>query len=257
LVTVATWNINSVNARLANLIDWLATASPDVVCLQEIKCEAHAFPALALKAAGYEAAVLGQKTYNGVAILAREPITDVVEGLEGDGSDSQARYLEATVAGVRIACLYLPNGNPAGTAKFAYKLAWMERLRAHAARLLEDDLPVVLAGDFNVIPEPRDCHDPALWEGDALFRPESRAALRTLLNLGLNDGFRVAHPDAARAWSFWDYQGGAFQLDHGIRIDHLLLCPRAVDRLRDCRIDRDPRGRPKASDHTPVLVDLA
>jgi exodeoxyribonuclease-3 len=257
VVTVATWNINSINARLPNLLDWLGAAAPDVVCLQEIKCTEETFPALALEAAGYHAAVHGQKTYNGVAILAKAAIEDVRPGLPGDPEDGQARYLEATVQGLRIASIYLPNGNPAGTEKLAYKLAWMARLRQHAAALLEGDRPVVLAGDFNVIPEPVDCHDPAAWAGDALFLPETRRAFRALLHQGWYDAFRTAHPDAPRAYTFWDYQGGAFQLDNGIRIDHLLLSPQAVDRLAETRIDRAPRGRPKASDHTPVLAVLA
>jgi exodeoxyribonuclease-3 len=155
-----------------------------------------------------------------------------------------------------VASIYLPNGNPIGTEKFAYKLAWMERLRAHAASLLETDEPLVLGGDYNVIPEPIDCHDPRAWEGDALFRPESRSSFRALLHLGLIDAFRALHPDEARAYSFWDYQAGAFQLDHGIRIDHLLLSPLAADRLAACAIDKEPRRRPKASDHTPVVVTL-
>jgi exodeoxyribonuclease-3 len=254
--TVATFNVNSINARLTHLIDWLAAAAPDIVCLQEIKCETDAFPFLAVRGAGYGAAVLGQRAYNGIAILAREPITDVREGLPGDAGDEQARYLEATVAGLRVASIYLPNGNPAGTPKFTYKLDWLERLRRHAATLVEGDAPVVLAGDFNVIPEDRDCHDPQAWAGDALAQPASRRAFRALIHEGLYDAFRSAQPEAERAYTFWDYQGGAFPLDHGVRIDHLLLSPQAVDRLRRCWIDKGPRARPKASDHTPILAEL-
>ena len=174
-----------------------------------------------------------------MAILSRRPIEDVVRGLPGEPADEQARYLEATVGDLRVASIYLPNGNPIGTDKFAYKLAWMERLRAHAAALLELDEAVVLGGDYNVIPEPIDCHDPRAWLGDALFQPESRRAFRSLLHLGFTEAFRALHPDERGAYSFWDYQGGAFQLDHGIRIDHLLLSPQAADRLVACTIDKD------------------
>lgn len=254
--TIATWNVNSINARLPNVLEWLGAAKPDVVLLQEIKCQDAAFPREAVKDLGYQVATYGQKSYNGVAILSRWPILDVVRGLPGEPGDEQARYLEATVDGMRVASIYLPNGNPVGTEKFAYKLAWMERLRAHAARLLESGDPLVLGGDYNVIPEPIDCHDPKAWEGDALFRPESRRAFRALLHLGLVDAFRALHPHEENAYSFWDYQKGAFQLDHGIRIDHLLLSPAAADRLVACAIDKEPRRRPKASDHTPVVATL-
>ncbi|MFO1038061.1 MAG: exodeoxyribonuclease III [Geminicoccaceae bacterium] len=253
--TIATWNVNSVNARLPNVLDWLRTAAPDVVLLQEIKCVDGAFPREAIEEVGYNVLTHGQKSYNGVAILAKERIEDPLTGLPGDPSDEQARYLEATVGGVRVASIYLPNGNPIGTEKFAYKLAWMERLRAHAATLLEGDDAVVLGGDYNVIPEPIDCHDPKAWLGDALFQPESRAAFRALEWLGYTEAFRALHP-TEKAYTFWDYQGGAFQLDHGIRIDHFLLSAQAADRLVACRIDKDPRRQPKASDHTPVLVEL-
>ena len=254
--TIATWNVNSVNARLPNVLAWLAEARPDVALLQEIKCLDPAFPTEAVGELGYNVATLGQKAYNGVAILSRRPIEDVVRGLPGEPADEQARYIEATVGDLRVASIYLPNGNPIGTDRFAYKLAWMERLRAHAAALLELDQAVVLGGDFNVIPEPIDCHDPRAWLGDALFQPESRRAFRALLHLGYTEAFRALHPDERGAYSFWDYQGGAFQLDHGIRIDHHLLSPQAADRLVACTIDKAPRRLPKASDHTPVIVDL-
>ena len=256
MVTIATWNVNSVNARLPNVLDWLASARPDIALLQEIKCVDAAFPAEAVGDLGYNIAVHGQKSYNGVAILSRRPIADVRRGLPGDAGDEQARYLEATTCGVRVASIYLPNGNPIGTEKFAYKLAWMDRLRAHAAALLELDQAVVLGGDYNVIPAAEDCHDPKAWAGDALFQPESRRAFRALLHLGYTEAFRALHPDERGAYSFWDYQGGAFQLDHGIRIDHLLLSPQAADRLVACAIDKAPRRQPKASDHTPVTVTL-
>ena len=254
--TIATWNVNSVNARLPNVLAWLAEARPDVALLQEIKCLDPAFPTEAVGELGYNVATLGQKAYNGVAILSRRPIEDVVRGLPGEPADEQARYIEATVGDLRVASIYLPNGNPIGTDRFAYKLAWMERLRAHAATLLELDQAVVLGGDFNVIPKPIDCHDPRAWLGDALFQPESRRAFRSLLHLGYTEAFRALHPHERGAYSFWDYQGGAFQLDHGIRIDHHLLSPQAADRLVACTIDKAPRRQPKASDHTPVIVDL-
>jgi exodeoxyribonuclease-3 len=254
--TIATWNVNSVNARLPNVLTWLDAVKPDIVLLQEIKCLDAAFPTEAVGELGYNVATHGQKSYNGVAILSRRPIEDVVRGLPGGDGDEQARYLEATIGELRVASIYLPNGNPIGTDKFSYKLAWMDRLRAHAEALLELDQAVVLGGDFNVIPEPLDCHDPKAWLGDALFQPESRRAFRALLHLGYTEAFRALHPDERGAYSFWDYQGGAFQLDHGIRIDHLLLSPLAADRLVACSIDKSPRRIPKASDHTPVIVEL-
>ncbi|MGD9509832.1 MAG: exodeoxyribonuclease III [Geminicoccaceae bacterium] len=256
MTTIATWNVNSVNARLPNVLAWLGEAGPDIVLLQEIKCLDAAFPTEAVGELGYNAVTHGQKSYNGVAILSRRPIEDVVRGLPGGEGDEQARYLQATSGDLRVASIYLPNGNPIGTEKFGYKLAWMERLRTHAAALLELEEPVVLGGDYNVIPEPIDCHDPKAWLGDALYQPESRRAFRSLLHLGYTEAFRALHPDQRGAYSFWDYQRGAFQLDHGIRIDHLLLSPLAADRLVGCTIDKDPRRLPKASDHTPVIVEI-
>lgn len=253
---IATWNVNSVNARLANVLEWLGAAKPDIVLLQEIKCLDAAFPREPIEDLGYNVATHGQRTYNGVAILSRRPIEDVVRGLPGDPADEQARYIEVFTAGVRVASIYLPNGNPPDSDKLTYKLAWMERLRAHAAALLEAEEPLVLGGDYNVIPEPIDCYNPRAWEGDALYRPESRRAYRALLHLGLTEAYRALHPGEARAYSFWDYQGGAFQLDHGIRIDHHLLSAQAADRLEAAWIDKEPRRRPKASDHTPVLIRL-
>ncbi len=256
MVSIATWNVNSVNARLPNLLEWLAGSGPDIVLLQEIKCVDEAFPREAIEDAGYNVAVHGQKSYNGVAILSRAPIDEAMPGLPGDDADEQARYLEASIGGVRVATIYLPNGNPIGTDKFAYKLGWMARLRRHAARLLEDDQPLVLGGDYNVIPEPPDARDPGEWLGDALFQPESRAAFRALLHLGLTEAFRALHPGEGGHYSFWDYQGRAWDRDDGIRIDHLLLSAAAADRLESCVIDKAPRGRPRASDHTPVIVTL-
>lgn len=251
----ATWNVNSVRARLPAVLDWLRRAEPDVVMLQEIKTVDEAFPRAAIEDLGFNVAVHGQKSYNGVAILSREPLEDVEPGLPGDESDTQARYLEATVGPVRFASIYLPNGNPVDTDRFAYKLAWMERLEARARDLLELEMPVVLAGDYNVVPSDDDVHDPAAWADDALCRPEARSRFRSILNLGYMDAFRIFDSTPHR-YSFWDYQGGAWHKDHGVRIDHLLVSPWAADRLVDAGIDTAPRGRPKASDHTPVWLEI-
>jgi exodeoxyribonuclease-3 len=253
---VATWNVNSVKVRLPLLLDWLDEAKPDVACLQEIKCLAADFPLMELRSRGYYAEIVGQKSYNGVAILSTQPARDVVTSLPGDEGDSHARYLEATIGAVRVASIYLPNGNPVGTDKYPYKLAWLARLQAHAAQLLKSERPFVLAGDYNVIPEPEDVYDPAAWEGDALFRTETRRAFRSLVNLGLTDAFRALHAEPHR-YSFWDYQAGRLQRDEGIRIDHLLLSPQATDRLTAADIDKAPRLKEKASDHTPVWCEIA
>jgi exodeoxyribonuclease-3 len=254
---IATWNVNSVKARLPNVLAWLQSAAPDVCLLQELKCVNEAFPALEIEALGYNLALHGQKTYNGVAILSKRPIEDVRNGLPGDDTDEQSRYIEATISGVRIASIYLPNGNPVDSPKYPYKLGFMKRLVAHTRTLLEREETFVLGGDYNVCPTDADVYDPVGWANDALCRPESRAAFRTLLNLGLTEAFRALHPTAPAAWTFWDYQAGAWQRDRGLRIDHLLLSPQAADRLQACEIDREPRGREKASDHTPVWCELA
>lgn len=253
---IATWNVNSIKARLPNVLDWLKAAEPDVVLLQEIKTVDDGFPRLEIEELGYDCAVHGQKSYNGVAILSRRGLEDVSAGLPGDDSDEQARYLEATVDGVRVATIYLPNGNPTDSEKYPYKLGWMRRLKDRAAALLAEERTVVLGGDYNVIPTDDDVHDPIAWQGDALIRPETRAAFREILWLGYTDAFRAKDPTPHK-YSFWDYQGGAWQKDHGIRIDHLLLSPRAADRLLDAGIDSKPRGREKASDHTPVWCTLS
>ena len=255
---IATFNVNSIKARLGNLKDWLGEAEPDIVCLQEIKCVDDAFPKGEIEELGYNVAVHGQKTYNGVAILSRHPLEDVTAGLPGDKSDEQARYLEAVISTdggvVRVASIYLPNGN-GGDEKYAYKLKWMDRLIKHARGLLAYEEPLVLAGDYNVIPTDDDVYDPAAWAEDALFLPETRAKFHELLNLGLTDAFRACHTEAHR-YSFWDYQRGAWQKDNGIRIDHLLLSAQAADRLTGCDIDRAVRGREKPSDHTPVWASF-
>lgn len=252
---IATWNVNSAKARLPLITDWLRAASPDVVLFQEIKCETAAFPAAAFEELGYHVNAVGQKAYNGVALLSKAPAEDVLTRLPGEPEDEQARYVEATVSGVRIASLYLPNGNPVPGEKFAYKLRWMDRLYHHARTLLAREIPVVLGGDYNIIPEARDVFSPQAFAGDALFRPESRAKFRALLNLGLTEAYRALHDDD-RAYTFWDYQAGSWPRDNGLRIDHFLLSPQAADRLAGCTIDRGPRGLEKASDHTPVVLEL-
>lgn len=255
-LSIATFNVNSIKARLGNLLAWAKEAQPDVILLQELKCVESEVPTLELKSLGYETEALGQKSYNGVAILSKRPMRDVRKGLPGDESDTQARYIEATIDGTRIACLYLPNGNSGGEDGYACKLRWMARLKAHAETLLERDTPFVLGGDFNVIPASVDCYDPKDWENDALFRPETRAAFHALTHLGLTEAWRALHPHT-RAYSFWDYQGGRWQANEGIRIDHFLLSPHAADRLQSCEIDSAPRAKDKASDHTPVILTLA
>ena len=255
---IATWNVNSVNARLETVLRWFEEAAPDVACLQEIKCVDEKFPTEAFERLGYNVAVHGQKTYNGVALISKTPLEDVRRGLPGDDTDEQARYIEAVVSGprpVRVGCLYLPNGNPITTDKFAYKLGWMTRLNAHARELLTWEEPFVLLGDYNVIPERRDAELPDNWTGDALFRPESRAAFRALKNLGLTEAFLEAD-GAAGAYTFWDYQAGAWQRTNGIRIDHALLSPQAADLLTGVSIHRDVRSWEKPSDHVPLMVEL-
>ncbi|MGH6840897.1 MAG: exodeoxyribonuclease III [Methylocella sp.] len=256
---IATWNVNSVRQRAAHLLRYLREAKPDVLCLQELKCVDAAFPHMEVEAEGYNAAVHGQKGFNGVAILAKAPI-EAVRGLPGGPDDEQARYIEAVVPNgdgiVRVASIYLPNGNPPRTEKYSYKLAFMERLTAHARNLLALEEPLVLAGDYNVIPTPLDAADPAAWEGDALFLPETRARFRSLLNLGLTDALRAAS-DEPGLYTFWDYQAGAWQRNKGIRIDHLLLSPLAADQLVEVAIDKETRGEDKPSDHVPVRIVLA
>jgi exodeoxyribonuclease III len=256
---VATWNVNSIRQRLAHLLRWLEAAKPDVVCLQEIKCEDASFPRFEIEAAGYHVETLGQKTFNGVAILSRTRPDEVMRGLPGDDSDTQARYLEAVIAApkgvLRVASIYLPNGNPPLSDKYPYKLGFMERLRRRAVELMRLEEPLVMAGDYNVIPDPIDAREPGIWVADALFLPQTRAAFRRLLTLGLTDALRACDPAPDR-YSFWDYQAGAFQKNNGIRIDHLLLSPQAADRLASCHIDKQTRAWDKPSDHVPVMAEL-
>ncbi|MET0268901.1 MAG: exodeoxyribonuclease III [Sphingomonas sp.] len=254
---IATYNVNGIRSRLPRLLEWLEETTPDVACLQELKCTDDVFPHAEIAAAGYGAAWHGQKGFNGVAILARdgEP-KETARGLPGDPDDLHARYIEAEVAGVTIASLYLPNGNPAPGPKYDYKIAWMERLRAHAAGLYLSEKPVVLAGDYNVIPTDEDTFSVGAMAGDALTRPESRTAFRRLLASGWTDAIRARHP-TGRHYTFWDYQAGAWARDAGFRIDHLLLSPAAADRLVDAGVDKATRGKEKASDHAPTWVVVA
>ncbi|HWF64584.1 MAG TPA: exodeoxyribonuclease III [Rhizomicrobium sp.] len=262
---IATWNVNSIKARLEAALAWLKLAKPDVVAMQEIKCLDENFPTAAFEELGYNCAVHGQKTYNGVAILSKRPLEDVMRRLPGgaplpDGQiDDHSRYLEAVVPGdkgaLRIASIYAPNGNPIGTDKFSYKLAWMERLNSHAKGLLALEEPVALMGDYNVIPENKDCYDPKAWVNDALFQPESKAALRKIEYLGYSDAFR-ARNRAAGQYTFWDYQAGSWRKNQGIRIDHILLSPQGLDRLKAVGIDKDMRAGDKPSDHVPVWCEL-
>ena len=264
---IATWNVNSVKARLPRVLEWLKEAQPDVVLMQELKCMEDAFPLLEIGDLGYNVALSGQKTYNGVAILSKTRIDIDLRALPGDPKDDQARYVEAVVSGkkkgsrpVRVASIYLPNGNPteeAGgpSAKFTYKLRWFERLISHARALLKTEDAIVLGGDYNVCPTDDDVYDPAGWRNDALCRPESRARFRELVYLGLTDAIHALHPEP-HLYTYWDYQAGAWPKDQGLRIDHLLLAPQAADRLVASGIDKGPRGKEKASDHTPVWCDL-
>ncbi|WFU50322.1 exodeoxyribonuclease III [Sinorhizobium terangae] len=253
---IATFNINGVNRRLENLLAWLTTAEPDVVCLQELKATDGQFPKAAIEAAGYGAVWRGQAAWNGVAILARdcEPILTRAE-LPGDPSDTQSRYIEAAVNGILITSLYAPNGNPQPGPKFDYKLAWHERLRLHAAELLATGLPVVLAGDYNVVPEPRDIYPTRSYDENALVQPESRAAFRHLLDQGWLDALRNIYPEE-RLFTFWDYRRNRWQRDAGLRLDHVLLSRKLTRRLAGAGIDRDVRGVDGASDHAPVWITL-
>ena len=254
---IATFNINGIRPRLDALLKWLERESPDIVCLQELKATDAQFPADAITNAGYGALWHGQQSWNGVAILAKGAEPQLSRrGLPGFEDDTHSRYIEAAVSGLVIGCLYLPNGNPPASEKYPYKLAFMERLIAHARMLIRYEEPLVLAGDFNVIPEPRDAAHPEDWTNDALFLPQTRSEFRELLALGLTDALR-ATTDASGLYTFWDYQAGAWQKNNGIRIDHLLLSPQAADRLQSVTIDKEMRGKDKASDHTPARVELA
>ena len=255
---IATWNVNSIRQRLDSLQAWLAERQPDIVCLQEIKCTDDAFPREAFEGLGYNVAVHGQKTFNGVALLSKLPFDEVKPRLDGEDDDVQARFLEAVVStktgALRVVSLYLPNGN-GGDEKYTYKLNWMDRLARFSVERLKLEDPLILAGDYNVIPTPLDAKRPEAWVNDALFLRPTREKFRTLVNLGLTDAIRAVS-DADDLYTFWDYQAGAYQKNDGIRIDHLLLSPQAADRLTDAGIDKHVRGWDKPSDHVPVFVDL-
>jgi exodeoxyribonuclease-3 len=256
---IATWNVNSIKQRVENMVAWLSAAQPDVVCLQETKCVDGAFPRETFEQLGYNVAVHGQKAFNGVAILSKLPLEDVKPGLPGDDGDDHARFMEATVSSqggtVRVASLYLPNGNPIGTEKYSYKIKWMDRLFDYARERLMLEEPLVLAGDYNVIPAPVDVHNPELWVNDALFLPQTRTKFRALSYLGLTDAVRAVSSES-NLFTFWDYQAGAWQKNNGIRIDHLLLSPAAADRLTGAGIDKHVRAWEKPSDHVPVWIEL-
>lgn len=256
---IATFNINGVKARIDTLTAWLQDSAPDVAVLQEIKSVDEGFPRQAIEDLGYNVETHGQKGFNGVAILSKLPLEDVTRSLPGDDTDEQARYIEATVVGdqaVRICGLYLPNGNPAPGPKYDYKLAWMERLYARAQDLMQREEPALMCGDYNIIPQAEDAANPKVWTDDALFRPQSRAAFRKIVNLGFTEAFRARHT-GPNHYSFWDYQAGAWNRNDGIRIDHFLLTPQCADLLNDCWIESAVRGGDKPSDHVPVWVDLA
>jgi exodeoxyribonuclease-3 len=256
---IATFNINGIKARTEALLDWLAEAQPDVACLQEIKSVDEAFPREAFEALGYRVETHGMKAFNGVAILSKQPLEDVTRRLPGDEADEQARWIEATVIGpkraVRLCGLYLPNGNPTPGPKYDYKLAWMDRMLTRTRTLLADEQPLVLCGDYNIIPQAEDAANPQNWLTDALYLPQSRQAYQRLLNLGLTDAIRAQNP-APGTYTFWDFQAGAWERNNGIRIDHLLLSPQAADLLQTSGIDKAVRGRDKPSDHVPVWIDL-
>jgi exodeoxyribonuclease-3 len=257
---IATWNVNSIKQRIDNLTAWLAERAPEIVCLQETKCLDEAFPREPIEALGYNVAVHGQKTFNGVAILSKLKFDEVTPQLPGDPEDDHARFLEVSVStaqgALRVASIYLPNGNPPATEKYTYKIKWMDRLRNYAQERLQLEEQLVLAGDYNVIPTPADVHNPAVWTSDALFLPQTREKFRALINLGLTDAIRAVSDDPA-LYTFWDYQAGAWQKNWGIRIDHLLLSPQAADRITAAGIDKHVRSWERPSDHVPVYVDLA
>jgi exodeoxyribonuclease-3 len=255
-VKIASWNVNSVKVRLPHLVSWIEEAQPDVLCLQETKCLPADFPRLELEGLGYRVEAIGQRAYNGVALISKRPAEELVCGLPGLPDDSQARYIEASFGPVRVASIYLPNGNPIGTDRFAYKLAWMEELIRRARDLLRREIPFVLAGDYNVCPTDDDVFDPVVMRDDALCQLESRLRFRALVYLGLSDAYRIFHRQSHR-YTFWDYQAGRWNRDEGLRIDHLLLSPHATDRIVGCEIDKRPRAKERASDHTPIWCELA
>ena len=257
-VKIASFNINGIKARANALMTWLRDAQPDVALLQEIKSVSENFPSDLFKDLGYNVAVNGQKSFNGVAILSKLPIEDIVTRLPGDGEDDQARWLEVTIVGnqaIRMCNLYLPNGNPTPGPKYDYKLSWMRRLHKKAKELIDSEIPAFMAGDYNIIPQAEDAANIGAWEQDALFLPESRTEFRRILNLGFTDAFRAKHNGSGH-YSFWDYQAGAWDRDDGIRIDHFLLTPQCADLLKNCQIDKHIRSKEKPSDHVPIWIEL-
>jgi exodeoxyribonuclease-3 len=251
---IGSWNVNSIRARTEHVKRWLQRTNVDVLFLQELK--GTEFPTAIFEELGYHSAAVTQKAYNGVAILSRTPIEVVSKTLLGDEVDSHARFLEVMIDGLRLVNIYLPNGNPIGTEKFDYKLVWMDRLAVQMRRWLDSEVPTIVGGDFNVIPEDIDCHKPASWIHDALFQPEPRARYRAMLKLGYIDAFRSLHPDEKGQFTFWDYFRMAFEHNRGIRIDHFLLGPNLTSRLQSCKIDKGPRAEEKPSDHTPIVIEL-
>ncbi|HTU46333.1 MAG TPA: exodeoxyribonuclease III [Bryobacteraceae bacterium] len=251
-MVIASWNVNSIRARLEHVRSWLTMHQPDVLLLQELK--AAEFPAGLFEDLGYGSAAVTQKSYNGVAVLSRQSLAVVSTTLLGDEADSHARFLEVAINGIRIANIYAPNGNPVGSDKFLYKLAWMDRLHTQMQTWLQSEMPTLVGGDFNVIPEDIDCHKPASWMHDALFQPEPRVRYRALLGLGYTDAFRSLHPGEGGQFTFWDYFRKAFKYNRGIRIDHFLVSPGLARRLESCEIDKGPRAQDKPSDHTPIVA---
>lgn len=251
---IASWNINSIKARLPVVLKWLDEANPDILFMQELKGVEDNFPTEEFEKRGYHLCIKAQKAYNGVAIASKQDMTLITDTLV-DG-DEHARYLEVDIDGIRMINIYAPNGNPVDTEKFPYKLNWLDHLIEKCRTLMADGTPFLIGGDFNIIPEGIDCHNPKAWEGDALFRAESRGKWRTLKNLGLYDAYRMVQPNEADCYTFWDYQAGAWPQNKGIRIDHFLLSPECADRLSTCTVDRTPRGWDKASDHTPIIITL-
>lgn len=250
---IVSWNVNSIKARTEHVKRWLNSNSPDLLMIQELK--GLDFPHETFEELGYKTEAITQKAYNGVAIFSKKPQKVILDHLPGDKADEQARYLEIDYQGTRIINIYLPNGNPVDTEKYTYKLSWMDRLYTRLKQLRDENTPFLIGGDFNVIPENKDCHNPNSWEGDALFRPETHAKWQMFLNLGLTDSFRINNM-ADNNYTFWDYQAGAWPKNNGIRIDHFLLSPEITDRFINCTIDKGPRGEEKASDHTPILLEI-
>lgn len=250
---ITSWNVNSINARLDHVKRYLEEQQPDILMLQELKTQD--FPALEFESLGYKCEAVGQKSYNGIAIISKHTIDTIHTALPGNDNDEQARYIEADINGLRVINIYLPNGNPVETEKFDYKLNWMRHLKTRLETLKNEDTPFAIGGDFNIIPEDKDCYNPKVWEGDALFHPKSKTIYRSIINLGLTDAYRVKNTQA-KQYTFWDYQAGAWHQNNGIRIDHFLLSPEIADRLESCDIHKDPRGWEKPSDHTPIQITI-